>query len=140
MAIILNILLFLCKFAVGTISGSVAILADAWNNILDAGNAVVSLAGVKISSVGSGDRHPLGHGRFEWLTSLFCSFIVMLAGYELVQNSIQSIRHPNEITVNLIVALVLILSIGVKLFMFTYCLKEGKKKDSETLKPWLMIV
>ncbi len=134
MAIILNVIMFLSKFLIGNISGSMAITADAWNNILDAGNAAIALLGIKIAGCGKGDKHPFGHGRMEWMVSLFSSMVVMLAGYELVQTSWESIRNPKDIRVNVVVFLILIVSILVKSYMYIYYKKAGKKKDSEAMK------
>jgi len=134
MAIILNVIMFLCKFLIGNISGSMAIMADGWNNILDAGNAAIALLGIKIAGCGKGDKHPFGHGRMEWMVSLFSSMVVMLAGYELVQTSWESIRNPKDIRVNVVVFLILIVSIIVKSYMYIYYKKAGKKKDSEAMK------
>ncbi len=134
MAIILNVIMFLCKFLIGNISGSMAITADAWNNILDAGNAAIALLGIKIAGCGKGDKHPFGHGRMEWMVSLFSSMVVMLAGYELVQTSWENIKDPKDLRVNFVVFLILIVSILVKSYMFIYYRKAGKKKDSEAIK------
>lgn len=134
MAILLNIVLFLCKFIIGTISGSMAITADAWNNILDAGNATIALLGIKIARCGKGERHPFGHGRMEWMVSLFSSMVVMLAGYELLKTSWKSVRNPKDVTVSFVVFLILIVSIVIKLYMYTYYRKEAKSNDSESMK------
>lgn len=134
MAIILNLVLFLGKFLIGTISGSMAITADAWNNLLDAGNAVIALIGVKIAGCGKGEKHPLGHGRMEWMVSLFSSMAVMFAGYELVQTSWKSVRNPKDVTVSFAVFLILIVSIMVKLYMYNYYRKAANREDSETMK------
>lgn len=134
MAILLNILLFVSKFLIGNISGSMAITADAWNNILDAGNATIALFGIKIAGCGKGEKHPFGHGRMEWMVSLFSSMIIIFAGYELVQTSWESIRNPKDVTVGFVVFLILIVSIMVKLYMYIYYRNVAKKKDSETMK------
>ncbi len=134
MAVLLNIVLFIGKFLIGMISGSLAITADAWNNLLDAGNAVIALLGVKIAGCGKGEKHPLGHGRMEWMVSLFSSMVVMLAGYELIQTSWASIRHPKDITVSFVVFLILIVSIIVKFYMYCYYRKAEIREDSETMK------
>jgi len=134
MAILFNIVLFIGKFLIGNISGSMAITADAWNNVLDAGNATIALFGIKIAACGKGEKHPLGHGRMEWMVSLFCAMIVMLAGYELVQTSWESIRNPKSVTVSFVVFLILIVSIMVKLYMYIYYRREAKRKDSEAMK------
>ncbi|MFA9375650.1 MAG: cation diffusion facilitator family transporter [Lachnotalea sp.] len=134
MGILLNIVLFLGKFLIGNISGSMAITADAWNNVLDAGNATIALLGIKIAGCGKGEKHPFGHGRMEWMVSLFSSMIVILAGYELLQISWESIRNPKDVTVSFVVLLILIASIIVKLYMFIHYKNSAKKKDSETMK------
>ncbi|URZ00285.1 cation diffusion facilitator family transporter [Clostridium felsineum] len=134
MPILLNIILFLCKFIIGTISGSMAITADAWNNILDAGNSTIALLGIKIARYGKGEKHPFGHGRMEWMVSLFSSMVVMLAGYELLKTSWKSVRNPKNITVSLVVFLILIISIVIKLYMYAYYRKVAKSSDSESMK------
>lgn len=134
MAILLNIVLFFCKFIIGTISGSMAITADAWNNILDAGNSTIALFGIKIAGYGKGERHPFGHGRIEWMVSLFSSMVVMLAGYELLRTSWKSVRNPKSVTVSFVVFLILIVSIIIKLYMYSYYRKVAKTNDSQAMK------
>lgn len=111
-----------------------AITADAWNNILDAENATIALLGVKIAKYGEGEKHPFGHGRIEWMVSLFSSIVIMFAGYELVKTSWNSVKNPKGVTVSFVVFFILIISIIVKMYMYTYYRKVAEKNDSEAMK------
>ena len=81
--IALNILLFAGKIIAGTISGSVAVTADAFNNLSDAGSSIISLIGFRLASQKPDPHHPFGHGRFEYIASLIISIIIVLMGFEL---------------------------------------------------------
>lgn len=132
--ITLNLLLCTTKIIIGLLSHSVAISADGFNNLSDAGTNVVSLLGFKIAKFGKGSMHPFGHGRIEWIMGIFASIAVILMGIKLVETSAQAITSPQAPSFNAAVAIVLILSIFVKVYMYCYNKKFAKITNSETLK------
>ena len=132
--ITLNLLLCTTKIIIGLLSHSVAISADGFNNLSDAGTNVVSLLGFKIAKFGKGSMHPFGHGRIEWIMGIFASIAVILMGIKLVETSAQAITSPQAPSFNAAVAIVLILSIFIKVYMYCYNKKFAKITDSETLK------
>lgn len=132
--ITLNLLLCTTKIIIGLLSHSVAISADGFNNLSDAGTNVASLLGFKIAKFGKGSMHPFGHGRIEWIMGIFASIAVILMGIKLVETSAQAITSPQAPSFNAAVAIVLILSIFIKVYMYCYNKKFAKITDSETLK------
>lgn len=132
--ITLNLLLCTTKIIIGLLSHSVAISADGFNNLSDAGTNVVSLLGFQIAKFGKGSMHPFGHGRIEWIMGIFASIAVILMGIKLVETSAQAITSPQAPSFNAAVVIVLILSIFVKVYMYCYNKKFAKITDSETLK------
>lgn len=131
--IVLNILLFAGKFLAGTISHSIAITADAINNLSDAGSSFITLAGFKLASQKPDPDHPYGHGRIEYLSGLFVSLLIILMAVELIKTSFNKIIHPTETTISPLVIIILVVSILVKLYMSVYNSKVGKRIDSAAL-------
>lgn len=131
--IVLNILLFAGKFLAGTISHSIAITADAINNLSDAGSSFITLAGFKLASQKPDPDHPYGHGRIEYLSGLFVSLLIILMAVELIKTSFNKIIHPTETTISPLVIVILVVSILVKLYMSVYNSKVGKQIDSAAL-------
>lgn len=131
--IILNVFLFLVKFAAGYLSGSIAITADAFNNLSDAGSSIITLVGFKMAGQKPDSDHPFGHGRIEYISGLLVSVIILLMGVELLQSSINKIVHPEAIDASLPVVLILVLSICVKLYMFLYNSRVSKKISSAAM-------
>lgn len=132
--ILLNLLLFAGKFLAGTLASSVAITADAFNNLSDAGSSLVSLVGFKLAGQKPDTEHPFGHGRFEYLAGLVVAAAILLMGYELGRSSIEKILHPEETLFSWLTAGILLASILVKLYMYLYNHRVGVKLDSVTLK------
>ena len=97
--IFLNIVLFGIKLFAGLISGSVAVMADAFNNLSDAGSSVISLVGFKFDGMKPDEEHPFGHGRIEYVAGLLVSVFIILMGVELAQSSVQKILHPEKIEI-----------------------------------------
>ncbi len=128
-----NILLFLGKFLPGLISNSIAVTADAFNNLSDAGSSLITLVGFKMAGQKPDPGHPFGHGRIEYLTGLFVSLLIILMGFELVTSSFDKILHPEDTVCTPVVAGILIASILVKLYMFFYNRGTGKKIDSAAM-------
>lgn len=129
-----NILLFGAKLAAGLISGSVSITADAFNNLSDAGSSVVTMVGFRMAGQKPDPEHPFGHGRIEYVTGLAVSMIIILMGFELAKSSVEKIIHPSEVTLTVPVAVILVLSILVKLYMYLYNSKVGEKIASSAMK------
>ena len=135
LGICLNILLFAGKLLAGTLSGSIAITADAFNNLSDAGSSVITLIGFKISGMKPDTKHPFGHGRIEYISGLVVSFIIVIVGFELLISSIQKITNPQELSGNFIISIfILSVSILTKGYMFFYNYKVGKEIDSAGMK------
>ena len=132
--ILLNLFLCLAKISLGLFSHSVAISADGFNNLSDAGTNMVSLLGFKIAQYGGGNTHPFGHGRIEWIMGIFASIAVLLMGIKLADNSVSAITNPQEPTFSAAVIIILILSILIKVYMYYYNKQFAKITDSETLK------
>ena len=130
----LNILLFLGKWLAGTISGSIAITADAFNNLSDAGSSIITLIGFRISGQEPDPEHPFGHGRMEYISGLLVSVAILVMGFELIWSSIGKLRKPEPIESSAIVFIILIASILVKLYMFFYNHSLSKKLESAAMK------
>ncbi len=132
--IVINVFLFLGKFVAGSLSGSVAVTADAFNNLSDAGSSVISLIGFRLASQKPDPDHPFGHGRFEYIASLIISMIIIMMGFELGRDSIGKIITPEDVDYSALTFIILGVSILAKFYMFVYNRAIGKKIDSQTLK------
>ncbi|MBQ0028273.1 MAG: cation transporter [Lachnospiraceae bacterium] len=128
--IFINVVLFLIKFIAGSISGSIAITADAFNNLSDAGSSFITMIGFKLGSQKPDPEHPFGHGRMEYLSGLAVSILVILMGVELFKSSVDKIIHPSVPEYSVIVLAILLVSIFSKIYMAFYNTKVGKKIDS----------
>lgn len=131
--IFLNICLFTGKYLAGFFSGSIAIMADAFSNLSDAGSSFISLIGFVFSGKKPDLDHPFGHGRIEYLAGLGVSFLILLMGVELAKNSVQKILHPVSVQISTLSIAVLSASILVKLYMAYYNHAIGKKIRSATM-------
>lgn len=131
--ILLNILLFAGKFFAGIFSGSIAITADALNNLSDAGSSFITLAGFKLASQKPDPDHPYGHGRIEYLSGLFVSLLILLMAVELLKTSVDKIMNPQNTLFSPVIIAILAVSILVKLYMSYYNQMIGKKIDSAAL-------
>lgn len=131
--IIVNIMLFAVKLIIGMLLNSVAITADAFNNLSDTGSSIVTIVGFKIADKPADRDHPFGHGRGEYIAGLIVSFMVVLVGFQFVKDSIDRILHPVRLTFDLASFLILILSIGAKLWMAGFYKTLNKHISSGTL-------
>ena len=129
-----NVLLFAGKLIAGMLSGSVAIVSDAFNNLSDAGSSIISLVGFKLSNKKSDPQHPFGHGRLEYISGLCVSFLIILMGVELGKASIEKIIEPAQVKFSLLTAAILAASILVKLYMALYNSRIGKQLNAVTMK------
>lgn len=132
--IICNAILCLIKFIIGTVTGSVSITADAFNNLSDAGSNVVTIAGAKLANKPVDKEHPFGHGRIEYVSALVVSFIILLMGFELGKNSVMKIIKPEKVDFSIVSLVVLILAICVKLWMAYFNNKLFKLTNNINLK------
>lgn len=130
----LNILLFFGKWLAGTISGSIAITADAFNNLSDAGSSIITLIGFRLSGQEPDPEHPFGHGRMEYISGLLVSVAILVMGFELIGSSIGKLRSPEPIESSALVFGILIASILVKLYMFFFNHSLSKKIESAAMK------
>ena len=130
----LNILLFFGKWIAGTVSGSIAITADAFNNLSDAGSSIITLIGFRLSGQDPDPEHPFGHGRMEYISGLLVSVAILVMGFELIWSSLNKLRSPEPIESSALVCVILIASILVKVYMFFYNRSLSKKLDSAAMK------
>ncbi len=126
----LNILLFLGKYLAGRLSGSIAMTADAFNNLSDAGSSVITLLGFRMAAKKPDPGHPFGHGRIEYLSGVAVSLIIIVVGVQLGRESIEKIISPQPVDAGLVPMLVLVASICVKGYMFAYNRGIGRKINS----------
>lgn len=129
----LNTLLFAGKFLAGFFSGSIAITADAFNNLSDAGSSIITLVGFKMSGQNPDKDHPFGHGRIEYITGLLVAVAILIMGFELVKSSVEKIFHPEEITSSPMIIIILLFSILVKLYMALYNKRVSRLIDSAAM-------
>lgn len=131
--IILNILLFAGKFLAGTIAKSVAVTADAFNNLADAGSSIITIIGFKLSGQKPDPEHPFGHGRIEYISGLLVSAAIILMGVELLKSSVEKIVNPTDTVYTTLTMIILAVSIATKLYMTLYNRRMGKKVNSTSL-------
>ena len=132
--IILNIMLCCAKVFAGMLSGSIAVITDAINNLTDAGSSVVNVVGFKMAGRKPDTEHPFGHGRIEYVSGLIISIIIIVLGVELGKTSITRIIDPREIITSRAVFTVMEISIGVKIYMYLYNRRFGNRISSVSLK------
>jgi len=133
LGIVCNIILFGIKFSIGMIINSIAIISDAFNNLSDLGSSVVTMIGARLSNQRPDEDHPFGHGRFEYISSLIVSFIIIMMGFELVKTSIGKIIAPTKPEFNLLLLGILLVSVAIKLWMYFSMKYLGKKVNSDVL-------
>lgn len=132
--IAVNVILCLAKFFVGTLTNSIAITADAVNNLSDAGSSAVTVFGFKMSSRPADEEHPFGHGRIEYITAMIVSFIILFMGFELGIQSVDKIRHPENVSFSLVGAIIVAVSILGKLWLALFNRSLGKKINSPAMQ------
>lgn len=132
--IFFNILLFVGKFLAGSISHSIAITADAFNNLSDAASSIITLVGFKMAGQKPDPDHPFGHGRIEYISGLLVSVLILFMSFELLKSSVLKIIHPTELSYSPLVITILILSILVKCYMACYNYQIGSRINSAAMK------
>lgn len=131
--ILFNLLLFAVKLTAGLFSASVAIMADAFNNLSDAASSLITLIGFKLAGQKADADHPFGHGRVEYITGLIVSFIILLMGFELAQSSLEKIWNPTDVAITTASIIILVASVLIKLYMFFYNRSIARKISSEAM-------
>lgn len=134
MGIIFNVLLFGIKMLAGAISGSISIMADAFNNLTDAGSSVITLIGFRMSGQKPDKDHPFGHGRIEYISGLIVSMLILLVGFELGKGSVEKIIAPEPVEFSIVAVIILVCSIAVKGYMALYNFTIGKKIGSSAMR------
>ena len=128
-----NVILFLIKISIGLILRSISVMADAFNNLSDAGSSIISFVGVRIASKPADKDHPFGHGRIEYISALVVSFLVIEVGFTFLKDAIQKIMHPQEMHFQLISVIILLISVGIKLWLGMFNKKLGKRINSQVM-------
>ncbi len=131
--IVCNIILFVAKFVIGTVTKSVSITTDSFNNLSDVGSSVVVVLGAKFGNRPADKEHPFGHGRVEYISSLIISFIILFVGVQFLKESIQKIFHPEPLIPNVIAIIILMGSVLVKVWLSYFNRKLGKAIKSSAL-------
>lgn len=131
--IICNVFLFILKYIMGTLSGSISVVSDAFNNLSDSAGCMVTLLGYKLASKPADKDHPFRHGRMEYLTALTIAVLILIVAFELFRNSVNKIIHPEKLTFSLIVLISLLVSILIKLWMSFFNAFLGKKINSSVM-------
>ncbi len=134
LGIVLNFLLFVGKFVIGTLTGALSIRADAVNNLSDAGASAVSLVSFKIAAKPADREHPFGHARIEYVASLVVSFLILFIGVDLVRDAIGKFKAPTPPVFRTAAVVVLSLSILCKLYMAFFNRRVGKRIHSEVMR------
>ena len=129
-----NVILFLFKFLAGTLARSVSITADAVNNLSDAGSSVISLLSFKLSSKPADEKHPFGHARYECIASMIVAVAILLLGFELIRTSFHKILQPEAVSFSWLSVIILLFSISVKLWMYSYNKKYGRLLKSSIME------
>lgn len=132
--IILNLILFTTKLIIGILLNSIAVTADAFNNLSDVASSVITILGFKLASKPPDKEHPFGHGRLEYISGLIVSFLVILVGFEFIKTSFYRIIHPSKIIFSLIPFILILISIGFKLWISGFNMVMGKAINSSALK------
>lgn len=132
--IVVNLILFAIKFTVGFLVSSIAVTADAFNNLSDVASSVITIAGFKMANMPPDEKHPFGHGRMEYLSGLVVAFMVMLVGFQFVKSSFDKIINPEQVKFELIPFILLVVSIFLKLWLALFNKSVGNKIDSSALK------
>lgn len=132
--IFFNLCLFALKLLAGTISHSIAITADALNNLSDAGSSIITLIGFKMAGQKPDPDHPFGHGRIEYIAGLVVSMLILLMGFELLKSSVTKILHPELPDFSVLVIVILMISIVTKCYMFLYNRRIGRLIDSAAMQ------
>lgn len=131
--IVMNLILFCTKLIVGILTGSAAIIADSFNNLSDSGSSLISVASAYLCALKPDKEHPFGHGRYEYISSLTVSFVIMLAGFELLKSSVSKIINPTPVSLSPVLFLILSITVLLKFYMFFFNKYIGRKINSSVI-------
>lgn len=134
LGIILNILLFSVKLFAGIITGAISVVADAFNNLSDAGSSIITLLGFRLGSKKPDEDHPFGHGRSEYISGFIISLLILVVAFELAKSSLEKIFSPSKLDFSVVSIIILVVSIITKLYMAYYNYAVGKKIESSAMK------
>ena len=134
LGIFLNVCLCIFKFVAGSISGSIAVTADAFNNLSDAASSMVTMIGFKIAGQKPDSEHPFGHGRLEYVSGMVVSILIVLMGWELFKGAVKKIITPGAVEFSVIIFVLLAASICVKLYIAAYSFQIGKRISSPAMR------
>lgn len=130
LGIICNVFLFVTKLIIGMFINSIAVISDAFNNLSDMGTSVITIFGAKLSNRPPDKEHPHGHGRYEYIASLVVSFVIFAVGFKLLSSSFDKILNPQKVLFNALSIFILVISVLVKVWMFSYNKYIGKAINS----------
>lgn len=133
LGIICNLFLFIAKLVVGVVINSIAVISDAFNNLSDLGSAIVSIIGSRLSGKRADEEHPYGHGRAEYISALIIGVLIIFMGIELFKSSVSELLNPKPVNINIVSALILLVSVVVKLWMWHYNKYMGNQINSSIL-------
>ncbi|MDO5417266.1 MAG: cation diffusion facilitator family transporter [Lachnospiraceae bacterium] len=128
-----NVILFAAKLLIGVLINSISVMADAFNNLSDAASSIIGFVGVKMAEKPADEDHPFGHGRMEYIAAFVVAFLVIQVGFSLFKTSIGKILHPEEMVFRAVSLVILLLSVGVKLWLGMFNRKLGKRIHSTVM-------
>ena len=131
--IISNLVLCTMKILIGIFANSIAIIADGVNNLADASSSVITLLGFKLASMPEDKDHPYGHARYEYLTGLLISVLIIVVGFQLLKSSFAKVLNPDPLEFSWITVIVLVIAIGIKVWQAVFNISIGKKINSLAL-------
>lgn len=131
--IVCNILLFIFKVITGIVSSSISVIADAFNNLSDAASSIITIIGFKLADKPADNEHPYGHGRYEYLSGLLIALLIVMTAVELLKSSLNKIFSADEVEFSIFSVIILLLSIGVKLWMAMFNKKLGNKLNASAM-------
>ncbi len=132
--IITNLILCVAKIMIGLLINSIAVIADGVNNLTDTASSAITLIGFKLSSKPEDVEHPYGHARFEYLTGMVVSLLILVLGIKLLSTSFEKVLHPDPLQFSLVTVLILVLAIGIKVWQAMFNVRTGEEIQSATLK------
>ena len=128
-----NLLLFASKLFIGILVHSISVMADAFNNLSDAASSIIGFVGVKMAEKPADDDHPFGHGRIEYIAAFIVAFLVIQVGFSLFKTSFGKVLHPEDMSFRWISILILVMSVGIKLWLSRFNKKLGKRINSKVM-------
>lgn len=134
LGIIINLILFIVEIIIGFITNSIAIIADAFHNLIDVTSSIIALVGFRLSNKPADKGHPFGHGRMEYISALIVAFLILMVGFEFVKTSFGRIMHPEPVIFNITTLIIIAFAIPLKLWLSYFNKSLGKMINSSTLE------